>query len=452
MLNHDGLLKINLDFLIPGFTHRRKIKEACREAVKSLPWVSAVQVVDITKPVSGGGVVSQQENLAKSNIGFVVGVSSCKGGVGKSTVAVNLAFALLERGLRVGLLDADIYGPSVPTLVPPLSHSVRRSPSNPKHILPLESLQLLGGEEGRRLKMLSFGHVNPRAGAPGAGGKTAAMVRGPIASKIINQMLFATEWGHLDYLVVDMPPGTGDVHISLAQGLCLSGAVLVTTPHPLALADAAKGVAMFAELRVPTLAVVENMAYMDCEHPEHSHRLYPFGQGGRARLMQGLCEEPPGPTGETLRRCPLVSLPLSPHPDQAPVTYPHPLLRPQYSSLADGVLDELFLLQTRALLVPSVQIHPRGGLLLRYFGPQSAEELLVPEEQLRGRDPRSGDRTAHPSQQQSGARLQGVEVRGSYGAALQWSDGSHEAIFSFQALRRIATESRTELSIHDVQE
>ena len=118
MLNRDGLLKINLDFLIPGYIHRRKIEDACREAVKSLSWASTVQVDDITAPITGGGIVSQHPKLPKSDIGFVVGVSSCKGGVGKSTVAVNLAFSLLQRGLRVGLLDADVC-PTLSYPIPP---------------------------------------------------------------------------------------------------------------------------------------------------------------------------------------------------------------------------------------------------------------------------------------------------------------------------------------------
>lgn len=115
------------------------------------------------------------------------------GGVGKSTVAVNLAFALAKRGLRVGILDADIYGPSLPYMVQPISDVVRRSPSNPKNILPLET--------SHGIKMLSFGHVSPKSGVQGAGGREAAVLRGPVASKVITQMISSTEWGDLDYLV-----------------------------------------------------------------------------------------------------------------------------------------------------------------------------------------------------------------------------------------------------------
>ena len=124
-------------------------------------------------------------------------MSSCKGGVGKSTVAVNLAFSLARKGLKIGLLDADIYGPSLPYMVKPIETIVRRSKENSKFILPL----LAQVDDHNLLKMLSFGHVNPKAGVEGAGGQTAAVLRGPVASKVITQMVASTEWGELDYLV-----------------------------------------------------------------------------------------------------------------------------------------------------------------------------------------------------------------------------------------------------------
>ena len=241
------------------------------------------------------------------NVGHILAVSSCKGGVGKSTVAVNLACELQRRGLRVGLLDADIYGPSLPLMVQPIDHAVKKSLHNSKWIQPLECTN--------GLKVMSFGYVNPRSGAPGAGGKGPAVMRGPIATRVINQLvctltrfhniellynysfshwlvcLFtltqvgATEWGDLDYLLVDMPPGTGDIQITLSQAMSFTGAIIVTTPHELSLADATKGVAMFEVLKVPTLAVVENMSYFECDH---GTRYYPFGRGGRQGLLQAL--------------------------------------------------------------------------------------------------------------------------------------------------------------------
>lgn len=150
---------------------------------------------------------SSTVSLSSTSLGsvhHVIAVSSCKGGVGKSTIAVNLTCELKRRGLKVGILDADIYGPSLPFLLEASNLTVKKSPSNDKWILPLESIQ--------GIKMMSFGYVNPRSGAPGAGGRGPAVMRGPIATRVITQLATATDWGDLDYLVVDMPPVSISLH------------------------------------------------------------------------------------------------------------------------------------------------------------------------------------------------------------------------------------------------
>ena len=160
-----------------------------------------------------------------AHVEHVIAVSSCKGGVGKSTVAVNLAMTLARQGLRVGIVDADIYGPSLPFMIQPEDVTVKRSPTNDKHVLPLAASGM------PNLKFLSFGHVNPKAGVAGAGGRGAAIMRGPIVSRVINQLITSTEWGNLDYLLVDMPPGTGDVQITITQSVSLTGPLWC--PHPI---------------------------------------------------------------------------------------------------------------------------------------------------------------------------------------------------------------------------
>ena len=186
-----------------------------------------------------------------ARVSNVIAVSSCKGGVGKSTVSVNMAQALAGRGLRVGVLDADIYGPSLQHFLRYEDLTVYKSSSKPNHILPLQATC--------GLKTMSFGFVNSNSGVRGAGGKGAAVMRGPIASKVINQLLCATEWGELDYLIIDMPPGTGDIQIALSQSAFFTGAVIVTTPHALSIMDVAKGVEMFDEVKIPILGVVVNL-------------------------------------------------------------------------------------------------------------------------------------------------------------------------------------------------
>lgn len=186
----------------------------------------------------------------------VIAVASGKGGVGKSTVAVNLALALKAKGLSVGILDADIYGPSLPIML-----AVNKKPETVgDKLVPIEVYGL---------KTMSIGYL--------AGSKTAMIWRGPMVMGAINQMLGDVDWGELDVLIVDMPPGTGDAHLTLVQKAPLSGAVIVSTPQEVALADARRGISMFEQTDVPILGIIENMSYL--EMPDGS-RMEIFGHGG----------------------------------------------------------------------------------------------------------------------------------------------------------------------------
>jgi ATP-binding protein involved in chromosome partitioning len=191
-----------------------------------------------------------------------IAVSSGKGGVGKSTVAVNLAHALREAGARVGLLDADVYGPDVPLML-----GARGRPGMfADRILPVTS-------HGVRLMSLAFFTREAEA----------AILRGPMLSSTLRQFLFDVEWGELDYLLIDLPPGTGDAQLTLAQAIPLTGALMVTTPQAVSVFDVRKGIGMFRDLQVPVLGLVENMSYYVCPHGD---RLPLFGEGGGARLAQ----------------------------------------------------------------------------------------------------------------------------------------------------------------------
>ena len=199
-------------------------------------------------------------------VGHVIAVGAGKGGVGKSTVAVNLALALRACGARVGLLDADIYGPSVPVLVG-LEDGARRIEMTPQQqIIPLEAMGL---------HVVSFGFF--------LGAESPAVWRGPMVGKAVKQFSQGVVWPELDVLVVDLPPGTGDVPLSLAQSIVVDGAVVVTTPQRLSVLEAAKAVEMFRKLDVPVLGVVENMSFAVCACGRRSH---PFGQGGGEALAK----------------------------------------------------------------------------------------------------------------------------------------------------------------------
>lgn len=203
----------------------------------------------------------------------IIAVASGKGGVGKSTVTANLAVTLAKMGFNVGVLDADIYGPSMPIMFDvesekPISVTV----DGKSKMKPIESYEV---------KILSIGFFT----AP----SQAVIWRGPMASKALNQMIFDADWGELDFMLIDLPPGTGDIHLSIVQSLPITGAVVVSTPQAVALADAKKGVAMFQSdsINVPVLGIIENMAYFTPEElPENKY--YIFGKEGAKNLAQDL--------------------------------------------------------------------------------------------------------------------------------------------------------------------
>src|SRR6516225_1819495 len=194
---------------------------------------------------------------------YLIAVGSGKGGVGKTTVSVNLAIALARLGRRVGLLDADVYGPNVPLMM-----GTRETPvGHAESIRPIEKFGV---------RVMSMGFLNP--------GDKPLIWRGPMLHNIIQQFLRNVSWGELDYLVIDLPPGTGDVALSLIQTAAISGAIVVTTPSDVSLEDARKAVNMFSQVRVPVLGIVENMSYLVV--PGTDQRIDVFGQGGGKRTAE----------------------------------------------------------------------------------------------------------------------------------------------------------------------
>jgi ATP-binding protein involved in chromosome partitioning len=196
----------------------------------------------------------------------VIAIASGKGGVGKSTIATNLSLALKQVGYAVGLLDADLYGPSLPVLLGIPNDTVVQHDAD-KNMQPVMAYGM---------PTMSIGYlVDERA---------PAIWRGPIASKAIQQLFYNTQWGALDYLMVDLPPGTGDIHLTLAQKLPLQGAIIVSTPQKLSLADVRKAMAMFQKVNIPLLGIIENMSVYQCAHCGETTHL--FGQGGSIILAQ----------------------------------------------------------------------------------------------------------------------------------------------------------------------
>ncbi|WP_299025988.1 Mrp/NBP35 family ATP-binding protein [uncultured Thermanaerothrix sp.] len=254
----DGVVEVEIVLTTPACPLRDQITDEVKAALLSLPGVKEVKV-SVQATVASDGRIRGSLQLPVKN---AVAVASGKGGVGKTTVAVNLAVALAKEGATVGLMDADIYGPNVPTML-----GVDRLP-------PFQGEKLVPAE-AFGVKVMSIGFLVPQ-GKP-------LIWRGPMLHSAIRQFLSDVSWGELDYLIIDLPPGTGDAPLSLAQSIPLTGAVIVTLPQAVSVEDAARSLEMFRELNVPILGVIENMSFL--ELPDGS-RVDVFGQGGGEKLAQ----------------------------------------------------------------------------------------------------------------------------------------------------------------------
>jgi ATP-binding protein involved in chromosome partitioning len=262
----DGRVRIGVELTTPACPLKDQIRGDVERAVKAAGDVDAVEI-DFTAQVRENPMAQS----ALPGVKNIIAVGAGKGGVGKSTVAVMLAVGLQRSGATVGLLDADVYGPSIPKLLNIEGERPSLTP-DPQGRQDAEGkpLHLMNPIEAAGVRTISIGNIIP----PGE----AMIVRGPIVHGTIKQFLSQTHWGELDYLIVDLPPGTGDVALTLAQSVPLTGAVIVCTPQDLALIDATKAVKMYQKLNIPILGVVENMSYYIC--PNCNHRDEIFSHGG----------------------------------------------------------------------------------------------------------------------------------------------------------------------------
>ena len=254
-----GRVSFRIELTTPACPVKEQFQRAAERAVGALPGVDEVHVT-MTANTRG----SRPETAASEvlpGVRNVIAVASGKGGVGKSTIAANLAVALAQTGAKVGLLDCDVYGPSVPLMM--ATHGEPEVTPERK-IVP---------KEGYGMKLMSIGFL--------AGEGAPVIWRGPMVHGVIRQFLTEVDWGELDYLVLDMPPGTGDAALTLTQTAPLSGAIIVTTPQEVALIDARKGLKMFQRVNVPVLGIVENMSWFECPDCGSRHAIFGSG-GGRA--------------------------------------------------------------------------------------------------------------------------------------------------------------------------
>ena len=271
----EGAVKVTLAFPRRPDPLKAYLEGAAKAALyRIMPAGSQIEVVSITKEEAPKKEKAPQFTLEElSGVRHIIGIASGKGGVGKSTVAVNLAIALARLGYKVGLADADVYGPSIPIMTGTEGETPEAYKENDHDVfVPLEKFGV---------KWLSVGYFAARG--------QALIWRGPMACSALKQIILQGRWGDLDFLLIDMPPGTGDIHISLVQEIPMQGAVIVTTPQNVALADVEKGVDMFRNKSIdrPVFGIVENMSWFTPEqHPDEKY--YIFGQGGGAAMAETL--------------------------------------------------------------------------------------------------------------------------------------------------------------------
>lgn len=263
----DNKIGFTLELTTPACPLKEMLKNNCKEAIHN-EFGSDVEIaINVTSQVT----TTRDKASFLPNVKNIIAVASGKGGVGKSTVASNIAVALAKMGAKVGLIDADIYGPSVPVMFNCENERPAMTKKNGKDmIIPLENYGV---------KILSIGFLTPS--------ESAVVWRGPMASSALKQFMSDAEWGELDYMIIDLPPGTSDIHLTLVQTVSVTGAIVVTTPQKVALSDAVKGISMFRQpqINVPVLGIVENMAYFTPDElPENKY--YIFGEGGGKNLSE----------------------------------------------------------------------------------------------------------------------------------------------------------------------
>lgn len=392
-------------FALVATAHSPAVEKEARRKLLALDGCRRVEIQPLRPTAQRQSESPALDGL--SRVKHIIAVSSCKGGVGKSTVAAHLARELGRRGFATGLADADIHGPSLPALFQIARPEMRPDARN--RIQPVE-------KDG--IKLMSFGFLL---------GDAPAVMRGPIVTRYIQQLLLNTAWGRLDYLLIDMPPGTGDVHLTITQSARLSGAVIVTTPHSLSLIDVARGILMFEKVNVPILGIIENMAYFTA--PESGTRHYIFGRSTAGDLAERF--------GVAI----LAEIPVLPEFGQADGAAPE---SPEIKNAADRIVAAVTARATEREL-PAVSFDetdirldwPRGeGWTVnnRRLRLNSQDALSV--------DEMTGQGLLRESDIRADIMPVSVTPLGNYALNVAWNDGHSAGIYTYRLIESLARKTR----------
>lgn len=360
-----------------------------------------------------------KKNAPASSIQSIIGIAAGKGGVGKSCVTVNLALALKELGFKVGVMDTDIYGPSIRRMLP-------------EDQMPVQNQDRITPAISRGIKLISMAYFRRE--------DEAAVVRAPIANGIIQQFIKNVDWGELDYLLIDFPPGTGDVQLTLSQSAKLSGAIMVTTPQEVALMDVRKAMHLFYQVKVPIIGVVENMSFYQL--PGSSQRVYPFGQGGGARLAEesGFSLLGEIPIDPEISKCGDAGSSIFDEKEAEPIAN-------VFLTLAKTTIGHLKAMQKRHLTeVEKIVQKDKHTFTVEWSDGLVIDFRLC---DLQRRCPCAGctdEMTRKPlvdaKTVSDDLRASSIETVGRYALRIQFSAGCSKGIYSFDFLRQMAEESK----------
>ena len=413
-----GKVSFEIELTTPACPVKDMFKAQAAEEVKKIAGVTGVEV---TMTSNVRQAPTGVKNLNMPTVKNIIAVASGKGGVGKSTVAANLALALAKTGAAVGLMDADVYGPSIPRMLGVPSQQPATDPLS-KKMIPFEK---------HGIKFISVGMLQQES-------DTALIWRGPMASKLVQQFLGGVEWGALDYLLIDLPPGTGDIQLTLTQSVPLAGAIIVTTPQDVARTITQKGLRMFQQVQVPIIGIVENMSGFVCEHCHETTHI--FKKGGGKKMSEELVVP-------FLGEVPLEPLIAADGDYGVPTVAAHPdsIAGKAYETMAKMMASQLSIINNATSKVsnrpkevdtkdPHVTVITwDDGKIMRY--PNRYLRSMCPCAQCVNEV--TGERMLKLDTVDPEVRIMGVAPVGRYALHFQWSDGHGTGLYSFDTLHKL---------------